>query len=110
MEEEADDDFDADARMEVSAAAASLLKSPTRPSLKAPEVRIGAPPSAQKASAAARRKSLRFVSDDDMEQVRFIPAHNGEPELCGRIAPNDHAIMSGSRKRAPSVKFADASP
>ena len=79
-----------------------IPKSP-RPSLKAPEMRIGAVPP----GSAQRRKSLRFVADADMEQVRFIPPHNGEPELCGRIAPNQHVSLE-KRKRTPNKRYADA--
>ena len=55
-------------------AAPSPMLSP-RPSLKAPEARIGA----QVPGSASRRKSLgiRFVADEAIEQVRFIPPHNG---------------------------------
>jgi hypothetical protein len=28
-------------------------------------------------------KLQRYAADESMEQVRFIPPHNGEPELCG---------------------------
>ena len=42
-----------------------------------------------------------------MEQVRFIPPHNGEPELCGRIAPNQHVSLE-KRKRTPNKRYADA--
>ena len=87
-------------------AAPSPMLSP-RPSLKAPEARIGA----QVPGSASRRKSLgiRFVADEAMEQVRFIPPHNGEPEVCGRIAPNQSALMSSEkRKRTPSRRYSDA--
>lgn len=62
--------------------------------------------------SVARRKSLRFVSDEMMEQVRIIPPHNGEPELCGRIAPDNAAnIIADSagrtpRRRTPNPKYA----
>jgi hypothetical protein len=78
-----------------------------RPSLKAPEARIGA----QVPGSANRRKSLgiRFVADEAIEQVRFIPPHNGEPEVCGRIAPNQSALVSSEkRKRTPSRRYSDA--
>ena len=87
-------------------AAPSPMLSP-RPSLKAPEARIGA----QVPGSASRRKSLgiRFVADEAIEQVRFIPPHNGEPEVCGRIAPNQHALVSSEkRKRTPSRRYSDA--
>ena len=79
-----------------------IPKSP-RPSLKAPEARIAAQPP----GSVSRRKSLRFVSDDAMEQVRFIPAHNGEPEVCGRIAPNVHISLE-KRKRTPNKRYSNA--
>ena len=73
-------------------------------------------PLAQGARDAHRRGSSRigaapqvprFVADADMEQVRFIPPHNGEPELCGRIAPNQHVSLE-KRKRTPNKRYADA--
>ena len=91
----------------VAAAAASpanLSASPARPSLKAPEQRIGA----QVSGSVNRRKSLRFANDEIMEQVRIIPAHNGEPEVCGRIAPNDRKDLSGvKRQRSPNRRYSD---
>ena len=91
----------------VAAAAASPAKlsaSPARPSLKAPEQRIGA----QVSGSVNRRKSLRFANDEIMEQVRIIPAHNGEPEVCGRIAPNDRKDLSGvKRQRSPNRRYSD---
>ena len=87
-------------------AAPSPMLSP-RPSLKAPEARIGA----QVPGSASRRKSLgiRFVADEAIEQVRFIPPHNGEPEVCGRIAPNQMTLLSSEkRKRTPTRRFSDA--
>lgn len=88
-----------------SQSAPSPMLSP-RPSLKAPEARIGA----QVPGSAARRRSvgIRFVSDAEMEQVRFIPPHNGEPEVCGRIAPNQHILSSAEkRRRTPNRRYSE---
>jgi hypothetical protein len=88
------------------ASSASPMRSP-RPSLKPMEARIGAP---LVPGSAAKRKSLgiRFASDDAMEQVRFIPPHNGEPEVCGRIAPNQHLHSEEKRRRTPSRQYSEA--
>ena len=88
------------------ASSASPMRSP-RPSLKPMEARIGAP---LVPGSAAKRKSLgiRFASDDAMEQVRFIPPHNGEPEVCGRIAPNQHLHSEEKRRRMPSRRYSEA--
>ena len=87
-----------------AASPARLSGSPARPALKAPEQRIGA----QVPGSVNRRKSLRFANDEVMEQVRIIPAHNGEPEVCGRIAPDEHKDLSGvKRQRSPNRRYSD---